>query len=224
MTFKQDLQAQRERSAAKFGPDRLAITESETAALTPVIDARDHPRVGDKAPSFVLPDALATPVDLSNRLDNGPVVLNFYRGGWCPYCNIELRAYQALLPRITELGASLVAISPQAPDDALTTAEKNDLTFDVLSDTGSAVAESFGLDFELSEKLQDIYTDLGNDLTAKNAGNDWRLPVPATFVIARDGRIVFAHVDADYRERAEPEQVIEALEILSQASPLPTKP
>jgi peroxiredoxin len=218
MTFKQELQAQRECSAAKFGPDRLAITEIETAALAPIIDARDHPRVGDKAPNFVLPDALAKPVDLSNRLDNGPVVLNFYRGGWCPYCNIELRAYQALLPRIAKLGASLMAISPQAPDDALTTAEKNALTFDVLSDRGSAIAERYGLDFELSEKLKEIYIDIGNDLTMRNAADDWRLPVPATFVIAADGTIAFAHVEADYRERADPDEVIDTLERLGNSA------
>ena len=218
MTFKQDLQSQRDRSAAKFGPDRLAITEAETAALAPLIDARKHPRVGDRAPNFVLPDALARAVDLSDRLANGPVVLNFYRGGWCPYCNIELRAYQALLPRLIELGASLMAISPQAPDDALTTVEKNALAFDVLSDHGSQVAESYGLDFELSERLRDIYIDIGNDLTTRNAADEWRLPVPATFVIAADGTIAFAHVEADYRERADPGEVVEILERLGKAA------
>ena len=146
-------------------------------------------------------------------------MLNFYRGGWCPYCNIELRAYQAALPRMNELGASLMAISPQAPDDALTTTEKNELSFDVLSDRGSSVAERFGIAFELSDKLQEIYVGFGNNLAEKNAGDDWRLPVPATFVIAPDGRIAFADVDADYRHRADPEQVIEILENLRQAAP-----
>ena len=154
---------------------------------------------------------------LSDRLSKGPVVLSLYRGVWCPYCNIELRAYQAALPRMNELGASLMAISPQAPDDALTTTEKNELSFDVLSDRGSSVAESFGIAFELSDRLQEIYVGFGNNLAKKNASDDWRLPVPATFVITPDGRIAFGDVDADYR--ADPEQVIEVLEKLRQAAP-----
>jgi peroxiredoxin len=104
------------------------------------------------------------PIYLSDRLSKGPVVLSLYRGVWCPYCNIELRAYQAALPRMNELGASLMAISPQAPDDALTTTEKNELSFDVLSDRGSSVAESFGIAFELSDRLQEIYVGFGNNL------------------------------------------------------------
>ena len=219
MTFKQDIAAQRARSTERLGPQRVALMEGETAILATTLESRPGLGIGDPAPTFVLPDALARPVYLAERLSDGPVVLNFYRGGWCPYCNIELRAYQALLPRITELSASLMAISPQAPDDALTTAEKNELSFDVLSDPGSAVAESFGLAFELSDRLQEVYVGLGNDLAERNAADDWRLPVPATFVIAADGAIAFAHVEADYRERADPDQVIEILERLHQSAP-----
>ena len=219
MTFKQDLLAQAERSKERFGPERFAIMEAENAALTATFEAQPGLGVGDQAPGFVLPDALGGPVDLSDRLSKGPVVLNFYRGGWCPYCNFELRAYQAALPRMGELGASLMAISPQAPDEALTNTEKNELSFNVLSDRGSSVAERFGIAFELSDRLQEIYVGFGNDLAKKNAGDDWRLPVPATFVIAPDGRIAFADVDADYRHRADPDQVIEILENLRQAAP-----
>ena len=162
MTFKQDLLAQAERSKERFGPERFAIMEAENVALTATFEARPGLGVGDQAPVFVLPDALGGPIDLSDRLSKGPVVLNFYRGGWCPYCNIELRAYQAALPRMNELGASLMAILPQAPDDALTTTEKNELSFDVLSHRGSSVAERFGIAFELSDKLQEIYVGFGN--------------------------------------------------------------
>ena len=141
----------------------------------------------------------------------GPVALVFYRGAWCPYCNIHLRALQAALPEMQALGASLIAISPQAPDESLSNMEKQELAFDVLSDRGCDVAGAYGVAFALAEELRPIYGALGIALPEKNAADDWRLPIPATFVIGADGRIAFADVDADYRNRAEPDDILATL-------------
>jgi peroxiredoxin len=161
-------------------------------------------QAGDRAPDLALPNARGDLVPLGSLWARGPVILTFYRGGWCPYCNLELRAYQAILPAIRAAGVALVAISPQTPDASLSTAERNALAFDVLSDVGSRAAEAFGIAFTLKQELRALYTRLGHPLPEANGTDDWRLPVPATFVIASGGRIVLAHVDADYRRRLEP--------------------
>jgi peroxiredoxin len=168
-------------------------------------------REGAMAPDFALPDVHGRPVALAALLRGGPVVVTFYRGGWCPYCNIQLRAYQKALPEIVALGGRLVAISPQSPDASLGTAEKNALEFDVLSDTGNRVAHSFGLVFTLAGELQDAMRANGKLLPDINGDDSWALPVPATYVIAPDGRIVLDHVEVDYRERLEPEAILAAL-------------
>ena len=116
---------------------------------------------------------------------HGPVVVTFYRGGWCPYCNIQLRAYQAVQPQMVALGARLVAISPQLPDRSLSTAETNELTFDVLSDVGNGVARSFGLVYALPEELREALRSNNKALPGINGDESWELPVPATYVIAR---------------------------------------
>lgn len=169
-------------------------------------------KAGDLAPDFALPNAVGNRVTLSGRLAAGPVVVSFYRGGWCPYCNLELRAYQHVLPEIRALGASLVAISPQTPDSSLGTAERNALEFEVLSDHGNAVARSFGIAFELPDVLRPLYAK--HALAEVNGTDDWRLPVPATYVIAADRRIALAHIDPDYRVRLEPADALAALRTL----------
>lgn len=172
---------------------------------------------GEHAPGFALRDPAGRTVRLTDRLARGPVILTFYRGGWCPYCNLELRAYQRLLPEIVLAGASLLAVSPQTPDESLSTAEKNGLAFDVLSDRGSLVAEAYGLAFELPEQLKDLYTEFGHALPAINGTQDWRLPMPGTFVIGRDQRIILSSASVDYRTRLEPTEALAALELELQA-------
>jgi peroxiredoxin len=195
----------------RVAPERVAIMEAATADLKATgIEARAL-QVGARAPELSLPDATGQTVALRNLWQRGPLVLIFYRGGWCPYCNLELRAWQQQLPALKHTGAGLVAISPQTPDNSLSTAEKNALAYPVLSDSSLAAAEAFGVAFMLPPELIELYGRVGNDLPVLNGNGQWALPLPATYVIDRDGRIVFAHIEADYRERAEPAQVLQAV-------------
>ncbi len=172
--------------------------------------------VGDPAPDFDLPDALGQRVRLDDLLEEGPVVLSFYRGGWCPYCNLELRALQQVLPEIERTGATLVAVSPETPDHSLSTRDEKGLQFPVLSDRGNFVAREFGLVFTLSEDLRPLYEKFGVDIPGYNGDDTFELPVPATYVIREGGMIEFAFVNTDYTQRAEPADVVAALwQILS---------
>jgi peroxiredoxin len=171
--------------------------------------------VGDTAPNFTLPDALGQPITLADLLLQGPVVATFYRGEWCPYCNVQLRGLEAALPRLRELGATLVAISPQAADHSLSLTEKHELTFPVLSDLDQEVIRAYRVQFTLSGDLEDLQVNVfQNDPASQNADHSRSLPVPATFVIDRDGIVRAAFVSADWRYRPEPADIIAALEAL----------
>jgi peroxiredoxin len=189
---------------------REAMTKADLALAASGITERAL-KAGAMAPDFILPDVHGNKVQLSTLLAKGPVVVSFYRGGWCPYCNLELRALQRVLPQLQQLGASLVAISPQRPDESLSTAEKNALSFPVLSDLSSSVASSFGITFDLAEELRPIYTQFNHPLPQKNGVDSWVLPIPATYVIDKKGKILLSFVDIDYRNRLEPSEVITAL-------------
>jgi len=166
---------------------------------------------GDTAPDFTLPDADGNDVTLSERLKDGPVVLSFYRGGWCPYCNLELRALQDALADVEGAGGQLLAVSIQTPDASRSTKEDNDLRFDVLSDADKTVVKDYGLLFELTDDLREVYGEFGVDLPEANGEDAWRLPIPATYVVGTDGTVRYAFADPDYRHRAEPAEVVEAL-------------
>ena len=171
--------------------------------------------VGDVAPDFTLTDAVGNQVVLADLLTEGPVVVTFYRGEWCPYCNLQLRALQEALPEITSTGATLVAISPQAPDHALTMTEKHELAFPVLSDLDQEVSESYKVRFDVTGELEDIQVNVfKSDPAQQNADGRRSLPVPSTFIIDRDGTVRFAAVNADWRVRVEPADVIAALKAL----------
>ena len=212
LSLKQQLADYKAGFKQRAAPERVAMMESATADLKAAgIESRAL-KIGDRAPDLALPDALDKRVRLNDLWGQGPLVVVFYRGGWCPYCNLELKAWQRRLAELEHMGASLVAISPQTPDNSLSTAEKNELAFPVLSDSALQAAESFGVAFELSPELVALYRLVGNDLPTLNGNGRWVLPLPATYVIDRNGRIMFAHVEADYRQRAEPTDVLAALE------------
>jgi peroxiredoxin len=167
--------------------------------------------VGEKAPGFALPNATGATVILDALLRQGPVVLSFYRGGWCGYCNLELNALQQHAAEFQAHSARLVAISPQLPDESLTVAERHSLTFDVLSDVGSDVAKAYRLAFDLPDDLAAIYDGFGFELERVNGGHGRTLPIPATYVVDRGAVVRWAHVNSDYTQRAEPADVVKAL-------------
>lgn len=211
MSLNSQLQQMFETSNAKFPPEMLKIiaaAQEETRQLGIETTARG---VGDYLAETPLKDVKGNDVILSTLNENGPMIVTFYRGGWCPYCNMELRTYQADLDKITAVGGSLVAITPEKPDSALSTAEKNALAFPVLTDEGNAFAKAMGIAFELPLSLQEIFGHIGVNLPELNAETGWALPVPATFVVDCTHRIVLAHVDVDYTRRLEPSAAIAAL-------------
>jgi len=169
-------------------------------------------KVGDKVNSFVLPNALSKEVSLNEILEQKDfVVLNFYRGGWCPYCNLELKELQSILGDLDTLNSSLIAISPQTPDASLSTQEKNELTFEVLSDDKNLIAKEFGLVFSLAEELKPIYESFNINLPTSNDDESYEIPMPATYVLNNKGIVIFAFVDEDYTKRCEPQNILDII-------------
>lgn len=198
--------------AATIAPERLARSQAVSAKLVEAHIERNALGVGAQAPDFTLPDVHGEPVRLGGLLERGPVVLSFYRGAWCPYCNLQLRAYQRALPQIVARGATLVAVSPQLPDGSLTMAEQNALGFPVLSDQGNQVARQYGLVFQLDGAVRERYLGMNIDLERSNGDSSWELPMPGTYVIDRGGTIRLAFVHPDYTRRLEPAEILVALD------------
>lgn len=162
--------------------------------------------VGDTAPDFTLPNAFGKDVSLSEALGKGKVILKFYRGEWCPICNLDLREIQKHLEEIKSLGATVFGISPQSPDGALTATQKNELGYEVLSDAHQEVIKAYNLQFDPGEDYHQR-----RDLTKENGDGSKTLPIPATFIIDTSQKIIAAHVEANYTERMSALDVIEAL-------------
>src|SRR5277367_969745 len=209
MSLKDQLAEYRTGWYQRVPAERQAIMERHIEQLRRGAIQQTMLKVGDRAPEIHLGNAKGETVDVGVLLKRGPVILTFYRGGWCPYCNLELKAFQDVLPEIAASGASLVAVSPEKPDDTLSTAEKNALTFEVLSDVGQKVGRAFGLVYEFTEELKGAYQGFGLDIPTRNGTpGEWALPVSATYVIGTDGSIAYAYTDADYRDRADPRDVL----------------
>ncbi|MFG0243176.1 MAG: peroxiredoxin-like family protein [Phycisphaerales bacterium JB054] len=197
-------------------PELASLIDSLLARARDFGEGKDAIAVGRPAPGFVLPDANGAPVSLSALLADGPVVISFYRGSWCPYCNLQLRAMQGRLDEIEALGGRLVAISPEIPDESLSLIERAALRFSVLSDKDAQVAAQYGVAWKVPEPILDhMRNDRGLDLTRINDGNDTVLPIPATFVVSSDAIVAWRFVDVDYRHRAEPDDVVAALRALA---------
>jgi peroxiredoxin len=174
-------------------------------------------KAGDLAPAFTLPDADGKLHDSKELLAKGPLVLTFYRGVWCPYCNVELQALEAARTEIESRGASLLAVSQQSAANSRKSERTNALGFPILGDKGGELAARFGLRWRLPEYLQVVHTQLGADLPVLNGEDSWTLPMPARYVIAPDGVIAYAEVNADYTRRPEPTDLYPVLEQLRRA-------
>lgn len=197
--------------------DKFSLITSDIERVRKEGTIKNALKVGQSIPDFTLPDAFGAQTSVKTLLAKGPVVIMFYRGEWCPFCNIEMHAMQKALPQMQELGATLVAISPEKPDHGIVMAEKNKLTFPVLSDYDNKVAKQFGIVFQMGKELSDfVRHTFKNDIGLRNGQDSWELPVPATYVVDSAGVIRFARVEVDFMmDRAEPEEVVAALQAVA---------
>lgn len=212
-TLKLALDKQVAASAAKYSEERRQSYHRGIQAVVESDIASNALQVGDTTLDFTLKNAIGNNVTLSKCLSKGPVVLTWYRGGWCPYCNIALRYLQQCLPDLKELNATLIALTPEISDKSLTTTQKNDLEFEVVTDNNNEVAKAYGLVFKLIPEVAEIYQD-AFDLAGYNGNGESELPLAATYVIDRNAEIKYAFLDADYRNRAEPSEVLDTLKSL----------
>ncbi|MCP1837242.1 peroxiredoxin [Bradyrhizobium sp. USDA 4524] len=190
----------------------IDIMHRATAELIASGTAQRARKAGDVAPAFSLRDPEGNIVNSTDLLKRGPLVLSFYRGVWCPYCNMELQALEAAKPEFDRYGAALVAISPQTAPNSRKSVRQNKLSFPILSDVKGQVGEAFGLRFHLPDYLVELYKQLKNDLPTFNDDPSWTLPMPARYVIGRDGVILYSEVNPDYTRRPEPEDMIAVLQ------------
>ncbi|MCL7764611.1 AhpC/TSA family protein [Polaribacter sp. Z014] len=200
----------------KNNPDFMQGVDAIITKAKAFEEGKNALKVGEKAPSFELPNAEGKLISLDSLLEEGPLVITFYRGDWCPYCNLQLRALQAKLNEIKDLGANLVAISPQVPDGSLTKSEISEMDFIVMSDQNAKIASKYGVAWEVPEFMAEhMRVDRNLDLDKINNGNASVLPIPATFILNRKGIVTWNYVNVDYRTRSEPDEIIEALKKLS---------
>lgn len=211
--FKADFQAGR--LALKPPKEIIDTMHRATLELIDSGQAQRAKKAGDMAPQFTLKDPEGKPVSSRDLLAKGPLVISFYRGVWCPYCNLELQALQSALPEITARGASLVAISPQTAPNSRKSQRDNKLEFPILSDVKSELANAFGIRFALPDYLVQVYKGFGNDLAVVNDDPSWVLPMPARYVIGTDGIIAYAEVNPDYTRRPDPSELLPVLDRLN---------
>jgi peroxiredoxin len=202
------------KDSAKPSQEVLDIMNRATAELIASGQAERALKAGSKAPEFTLRDCDGRAVNSRDLLAKGPLVVSFYRGVWCPYCNLELQALEAALPEIKTQGASLVAISPQTAPNSRKSQRENKLSFAILCDERSEVAGAFGIRFALPMNLIELYRSFRIDLLAYNDDPSWVLPMPARYVIGRDGVIAYAEVNPDYTRRPDPSELLPVLDRL----------
>lgn len=193
-------------------PEVIATIDRATKELIASGQAGRSLGAGESAPKFMLQGPDGELVSSSALLTRGPLVVSFYRGVWCPYCNLELQALQDALPSFRALSASLIAISPQTKANSRKSVRQNGLDFPILSDPGNQVADAFGLRFTMPDYLIELYRDvLRNDLPAINGDLSWTLPMPGRFAIGQDGVILYAETNPDYTRRPEPQDLLPTL-------------
>ncbi len=168
-------------------------------------------KIGFSMPYFSLPNAKNEIVSFTELLKKGKMVIAFYRGSWCPYCNLELKVFQENISKLTEKKATLVAISPQSPDNSLTIIEKHNLTFEVLTDKDNTFAKQLGIVFELQDFVLPYYEALGINLSNFTINNDNSLPIPAVFVVDENGKLIYKFADANYMNRLDINELLKSL-------------
>ena len=211
MALQDKLDAIRTQFHARAPAHVVAALDAATADLVATGQAGRALKVGDTAPPFTLPGPDGKDVSSRELLARGPLVITFYRGVWCPYCNAELQALQEALPDIQVAGASLVAISPESAANSRKSIRQNELSFPILTDKGNGTAAAFGLRFRLPDALVAIYKGFGNDLALINGEPSWTLPMPGRFVVAPDSTIAYAEVNPDYTQRPDPALMLPTL-------------
>lgn len=218
MSLKEQLEKKASSSSGKTPKEIKKIMDDALDLIRKSKIVESATKTGDDMPSFQLEYIKAGKVSSSELLKKGPLLIVFYRGGWCPYCNLQLRDLQKHLKSINAAGASLVAISPEAPDETAKTVKKSQLGFYVLSDVKGEVAKSFGLTFPLPKDLVGVYKKFGIELDKVNATKKWELPLSATYIVDSDGKIVYSFVEADYRKRAETSELVTILQKMKDSS------
>ena len=208
------LDAKKAELEMKIEADKLSIMNAASEDLARSDLSKNFLKKGDKAPNWELKDIDGDAYSLDDELYEGPVIISFYRGGWCPYCNLQLRAFQNYLDKYEDLGANLIVIGPETNEKTSETINKNEIEYRVLSDPGNQVARAYGLVFTVPEDLRPVYKDLGIDLPEYNGDESFELPVPGTFLIDEKGIIRYAFVNTDYTKRAEPELILKELKKL----------
>jgi peroxiredoxin len=208
MSLNEHLDSLTARLRAMVPAERLAVIDLAAAQLSYSGLADRALKIGDLAPSFELPDGDGMLWRSDDLLLNGPLVIVFYRGRWCAYCNAQLAALQEVRPQIAEARASLIAISPQTQKHSYMTRDMHKLRFPVLSDQGNQVAKKFGLVYRLSPEMQAMYESIMTKLPGYNGDQSWELPLAATYIVQADGKISYARLDADWRHRPEPEEIL----------------
>jgi peroxiredoxin len=214
---KNELASELENAKERFKANNTAETVEKFGSFVNQLAkdsvAGDALKVGDTAPDFMLKNAVGKEISLKEELANGPVILTWYRGGWCPYCNLALNFLQRHLPEFRSYGAQLLAITPETPDQSMSTKEKHNLEFEVLTDESNVMALQYGGVHNLPEEIRDIYAERGVGDYYRDYKNV-EFPVPATYIIDQSGVIRFVFAESDYRKRAEPTAIIDALKSL----------
>jgi peroxiredoxin len=208
-----ELEGAKERFKANNSPEAAEMFRSFIDQLASEGVGGKARKVGETAPDFTLKNAVGHDVTLSHELKNGPVILTWYRGGWCPYCNLALNFLQRHLPQFKAYGAQLIAITPETPDQSMSTKEKNNLEFEVLTDENNKVAAMYAGVHGLPEHIREFYSNRGVGEHYNNYQNI-EFPVPATYIIDQAGVVRFLSAESDYRKRAEPTEIVESLKRL----------
>jgi peroxiredoxin len=218
MKLEERLAEIRARVAAALGPADQQILDQAIERLCMMQIAEGSLALGDLLPDFTLPGIDGKRIASGTLLARGPLVLTFFRGGWCPFCDAMLQALEAARPQIEALGGTIVAVSPDRPELLAEAAAEKGLGYTLLSDIGACLARLCGVSYEMDDAHAGLYARFGRDLPALHAGSGWELPISATYVVKGDGSIAYAFANPDWAKRADPEALIAAVRRLAQAA------